>query len=392
VSERLNKLPRNWKWVALGDVATLVNGRAYKKNELLDSGPVPVLRVGNFFSNRGWYYSDLELPADKYCEKGDLLFAWSASFGPKIWDGPKVIYHYHIWKILTSPDIDKYYLYYLLGSISAEIKSEGNGIAMIHATKGGMEKRVIPLPPLAEQQKIAAILDAADQLRQKDQKLIEHYTVLGQSLFLEMFGDPVSNPKAWIRTEFGCIFNSIKYGVSTPPKYSTSGIPFIRATNIKKGSVVTKGMVYISLDESKKITKCKLSEGDLIIVRSGANTGDCGRIPSEYVDAFGGFDMIIDIDDPYSTFYNFLLNTGAGKAILKPLTRRAGQPHLNSKQISSLSLIAPPVSLQNQFVEHLQVIETQKQQAQAALDKSETLFNSLLQRAFKGELTQSTTV
>lgn len=76
MSERLNKLPRNWKWVALGDVATLVNGRAYKKNELLDSGPVPVLRVGNFFSNRGWYYSDLELPADKYCEKGDLLFAW----------------------------------------------------------------------------------------------------------------------------------------------------------------------------------------------------------------------------------------------------------------------------------------------------------------------------
>ena len=66
---------------------------------LVSYGPYPLLRVGNFFSNRAWYYSDLELPEDKYCEDGDLLYAWSASFGPRIWQGPKVIYHYHIWKI-----------------------------------------------------------------------------------------------------------------------------------------------------------------------------------------------------------------------------------------------------------------------------------------------------
>ena len=81
-----------WRKVALEVNATLLNGRAYKQDELLDSGKYPVLRVGNFFSNRGWYYSDLELDDDKYCDNGDLLYAWSASFGPQIWNGGKVIY------------------------------------------------------------------------------------------------------------------------------------------------------------------------------------------------------------------------------------------------------------------------------------------------------------
>lgn len=73
-----------WEEKTLGEVATFYNGKAYKQIELLDSGKYQVLRVGNFFSNSSWYYSNLELEDNKYCENGDLLYAWSASFGPKI--------------------------------------------------------------------------------------------------------------------------------------------------------------------------------------------------------------------------------------------------------------------------------------------------------------------
>ena len=73
--------------IKLKEVCTLLNGRAYKQEELLTEGKYPVLRVGNFFSDKEYYYSDLELEEDKYCDNGDLLFAWSASFGPKIWNG-----------------------------------------------------------------------------------------------------------------------------------------------------------------------------------------------------------------------------------------------------------------------------------------------------------------
>ena len=111
--------PMRWKKEQLQCNATLLNGRAYKQDELLDSGKYPVLRVGNFFSNRSWYYSDLELDDDKYCDNGDLLYAWSASFGPRIWSGGKVIYHYHIWKVLVGENYNKQFLCNLLDYVTA---------------------------------------------------------------------------------------------------------------------------------------------------------------------------------------------------------------------------------------------------------------------------------
>ncbi len=163
-----------WEMVELGKMARLINGRAYKKEELLDEGPIPVLRVGNFFSNRSWYFSDmLDLPDDKYCDKGDLLYAWSASFGPRIWEGPRVIFHYHIWKIEIVNQIEKKFLYYLLEKESEDIKSKGAGIAMIHATKAGMEKRKFPVPPKEVQIKIIDALEKEQELVNANKQLIE---------------------------------------------------------------------------------------------------------------------------------------------------------------------------------------------------------------------------
>ena len=154
------------EWKTLGEVCRFINGRAYKQPELLASGKYPVLRVGNFFTNANWYYSDLELEADKYCDTDDLLYAWSASFGPKIWDGNKVIYHYHIWKVIPNDNlILKKYLYYVLAWDTEALKAEhGTGSTMMHVGKGAIEKRLVPVPSLAEQARIVAILDKFDAL------------------------------------------------------------------------------------------------------------------------------------------------------------------------------------------------------------------------------------
>lgn len=117
-----------------------------------------MLRVGNLFTSNHWYYSDLELEPDKYCDKGDLIFAWSASFGPFIWSGPKVIYHYHIWKVDCGQSLEAEYARHVLVMITAKIKSESHGLAMLHMTKEGMEQFEIPLPPLPEQQRISTII------------------------------------------------------------------------------------------------------------------------------------------------------------------------------------------------------------------------------------------
>jgi type I restriction enzyme, S subunit len=152
-----------WKEVKLVDVCKLINGRAYSQNELLPAGLTPVLRVGNFFTNRNWYYSDLKLEKEKYCHTGDLLYAWSASFGPRIWEGGEAIFHYHIWKVIPNDLLlNKKFLFYFFELDKDLIRAEqGTGTTMMHVTKGAMEQRTLMLPPRPEQKRIVAILDEA---------------------------------------------------------------------------------------------------------------------------------------------------------------------------------------------------------------------------------------
>ena len=153
-------IPESWEWVRLGEIMNFVNGRAYSKNELLSYGKYKVLRVGNLFTNGEWYFSNLELEDEKYCYKGDLLYAWSASFGPTIWNGDKTIFHYHIWNVKFNKNIIyKKYLYYFFLYDVAKIKQSSTGSTMIHVSMTNMLPRLFPLPPLAEQQRIVAKIE-----------------------------------------------------------------------------------------------------------------------------------------------------------------------------------------------------------------------------------------
>ncbi|MGV2803405.1 hypothetical protein GNF85_06880 [Clostridium perfringens] len=179
---------KGWKVRELLEVATLLNGRAYKQDELLDEGKTPVLRVGNFFSNRNWFYSDLELDEEKYCYNGDLLYAWSASFGPKIWDGDRVIYHYHIWKLVVDENkINKIYLYWILNILTDFFKSNTHGATMLHLTKVGMEKNKIILPSLDLQNQFEEFVKKVDKLKFEMEKSLKELEDNFNSLMQKAF-------------------------------------------------------------------------------------------------------------------------------------------------------------------------------------------------------------
>jgi type I restriction enzyme S subunit len=180
---------KGWEVKKLEQVSTLLNGRAYKQNELLDSGKYKVLRVGNFFTNSSYYYSDLELEEDKYCDNGDLLFAWSASFGAFIWNGGKVIYHYHIWKVLyDNKQLNIDYYRFLLNTMTTYFMKDVHGIGMVHLTKVGMEQYMLPIPPLPLQHQFASKIEAIERQKELIKQSISETETLFNARMQHYFG------------------------------------------------------------------------------------------------------------------------------------------------------------------------------------------------------------
>lgn len=188
---RFKEFEKDGDWVKtqLGHSATFINGRAYKQEELLESGKYRVLRVGNFFTNNNWYYSDLQLEENKYCDDGDLLYAWSASFGPRIWRGEKVIYHYHIWKVVPAKSISKDFLFVMLDNETLRMKNQNaNGFALLHITKGTIENWECSIPKSkSEQQKIASCLSSLDALITAQEEKVEQLKIHKKGLMQGLF-------------------------------------------------------------------------------------------------------------------------------------------------------------------------------------------------------------
>ena len=220
---RFPEFSGEWKREILNDVCAFHNGRAYKQNELLSDGKYRVLRVGNFFTNDSWYYSDLELDDEKVAVNGDLLYAWSASFGPRFWTGEKVIYHYHIWKIDSFQQVSKEFLFYFLERDTEKIKNEVQGGTMVHITKGDMEKREILYPSILEQSKIARLLSLLDERIATQNKIIEDLRLLRDAISVYLLS-PKSDWKCYKVSEIadigrGRVISSKEIANQNNPRY-----------------------------------------------------------------------------------------------------------------------------------------------------------------------------
>ena len=247
----------------------------------------------------------------------------------------------------------------------------------------------IPLPPLATQQKIAAILDAADELKQKDKALVAKYDELTQALFLDMFGDPVTNPKGCKIVELNDITTKITDGVHAKPIYTETGIPFISVKDITTGILKFEKCKYISKEAHEKYFKrCNPEYLDILYTKVGATYGR-----PAIVDVKNEFSLYVSVAllKPKKEIVNpyFLLEVMANPVIKRQADRSIkgiGVPDLHLNMIKKFLLPLPSMEEQLIFADRVKAIEEQKNIAQASALKSEELFNSLLQKAFNGEL------
>jgi type I restriction enzyme S subunit len=265
-------------------------------------------------------------------------------------------------------NVDSKYIEYCYKSsfVRRQIESTADAAVVGTYTISNAKKTKIPLPPLEQQKKIAAILDEADAYRQKTKALIAKYDELTQSLFLDMFGDPVKNDKGF-RTILGNEIFVYSSGKFNPTKNLS---PFFEYATYGGNGVTGYSKDYM------------IDFQTIIIGRVGAYCGSVhlstGKIwVTDNAIYIKEIKKALNLIYAYYFFENYNLNRFADYS---------GQPKITQKPLESLKFVYPEISLQNQFAERVQAIEVQKAQAQASLEKAEDLFNSLMQRAFKGEL------
>ena len=291
--------------------------------------------------------------------------------------------------ILDIKRVDLGYLYFVLREFDF---TDGGDRAVMGKTlnKAKLKELQIPLPSFSEQQKIAETLDAADALRQKDQQLIDHYTALSQSLFLDMFGDPVTNPMCWERKNLSEIVQSVIDCPHSTPRWSDKGKVAVRTSNLTKGGWNWNDKRFVTEEEFHDRSKrAFVKEGDIILSREG--TIGVLAIVLEGMEICLGQRLVQLIPNFSIADNKYLLSLLLFELDPKRISRAmvgATSKHLNVKELRSMKLPLPPIELQNQFADRIALIEKQKQQAEASLAQSNNLFNSLLQKAFTGELTQ----
>lgn len=384
----------------LDEICEVITCGVAKRPEYVNSG-IPFLSSKNvkkdrFILNHYNLISEsdyLQLTKHNKPEKGDILYTRVGSFGEAavvdfdfrfavfvsltlIKPKHNLVHARYLMHYLNSPDIVKL----------AESSTSGIGVQNLNVNV--VRKFPINLPPLPQQQKIANILDAADELRQNDKKLIAKYDELTQALFLDMFGDPVSNPKGWEKVALK-YFGKISTG-NTPSRadernYSSKFIEWIKTDNIKEHLLyVTEASEYLS---DFGVQKSRTVEKDAVLVACIAGSIDSiGRVAlTNRKISFNQQINAIEANSKVKPKFLYYLIRNCKKHIQNHASN--GMKRMLTKgEFEKILMIMPSLSLQNQFAERVALVEEQKAIAQKSLEKSEDLFNSLLQKAFNGEL------
>lgn len=288
--------------------------------------------------------------------------------------------------------LDLNYFYYVMKSFDF---TDGGVNAVMGKTlnKKTLSQIKIPLPPLPIQRKITEALDKADAIRKRSQQILAKYDQLAQSVFLEMFGDPVKNEKGWDVKSIGEI-SDVKIGpfgsLLHAEDYISGGTPLVNPSHIVNSRISVDDNLTIDNQKLESLSSYQLKAGDIVIGRRG-EIGRCA-IVEEHQSGFlcGTGSMFIRLKkDLIPLFLQRAISSVSGKLYLESKSKGVTMKNLNSGTISEMRIISPPLSVQNQFASIISRLEKQKSQTQMELDRAEELYQSLLQKAFSGELFNS---
>jgi type I restriction enzyme S subunit len=278
--------------------------------------------------------------------------------------------------------VDLFYLFHYLSYRGFRDVTTGTSQPQIIGLN--LRRVEVPLPSLAEQRRIAMILDKAYTLRAKRREAIAKLDQLLQSVFLDMFGDPATNPKGWPVAPVGSCCEKVTVGIVVRPAsyYVEAGVPAIRSLNIGINRIKGDDFVYFSeKDNFGPLKKTVLRTGDVVAVRSG-QPGKAAVVPPEF-DGANAIDVLIARTVRSTLLPEFLayfMNSAAGKKLVLKEQRGQVQKHLNVKQLSEAEIPLPPLDEQKKFIEFASAARVVEQELKKAAIRLEALFNGIQQR------------
>ena len=341
--------------ITLGDVASYINGYAFKPDDRGTEG-LPIIRIQDLTgsANDLGYYNG-EYPKKIEINNGDILISWSGSLGIYTWNNGKALLNQHIFKVeFDKVKIEKSYFVYAVQKKIEEMKTKTHGATMKHIVKKDFESTLIPFPSLKEQKEIATKLDkirAAIARRKEELKLLDD---LIKARFVEMFGDPVRNEKEWQTKALEDACKSIVDCPHSTPSYTSedTGFMCIRTSIVKKNRIMWEDIEYIPEEEYiQRIQRKKPEKGDVVSTREGAILGIAAVIDRDCNVALGQRSMLLSPDRTFCTpefisvamnFDSFLDNA------LKGMSGSAS-PHINVGDIKAFKMILPPIKQQEAF-------------------------------------------
>lgn len=388
--------------VTIGSISEQIRGVSYSKTDASDirlEGYLPILRAGNI-TESGLTFDDLVfVPSGKISniqkiKKNDILIAASSGSLSVVGKAARALDDFNggfgaFCKVLRpNAKVDPAYFanYFFTSEYRRKISSVAAGANINNLRNSDIDDLEIPLPPLAEQKRIAAILDKADAIRRKRQQAIELADEFLRSIFLDMFGDPVTNPKGWNVSNIGALC-SVLTG-STPSRqensYFSGNIPWVK-TNEVDGYIIKETEEYIT-EEGIRNSNCKLNPiGSIVLAMygQGKTRGKVGILGIEAAtnQACAVIHPSININMGY--LYNYLK---LSYETLRALGQGAGQPNLNLSIVKNFSVLMPPIELQHEFAKQVEKVEALKAKLKASQLQAEEQFKALSQRAFAGEL------
>ncbi|UWZ98812.1 restriction endonuclease subunit S [Vibrio splendidus] len=392
----------SWPLVKLGDLFKVTSGGtpSRKKSEYYDGGDIHWVKTGDLHNkyvksaSEFITQSGLDGSSARLYPKGTVLVAmYGATIGACSILDVEAATNQACAAFTPNENVDSVFLYYLFKHNKPVFVKAGSGGAQPNISGTFLKNFEIPLPPLAEQKRIAAILDKADAIRQKRKQAIDLADEFLRSVFWDMFGDPVTNPKDWEKsslTKFGDFKNGMNYGKGEAGQslYSIGVGDFKSFDRILGTATLSK----IELNEMPDKSYL-LEDGDLLFVRSNGNkalVGRCLTVHPENEDVtYSGFCIRYRIDSKEqldSDFVNYCMRIPSMKHAMLKEGQGANIQNINQKILSELMLPIPPIELQKQFASTVREFRLAQGRVIESSQSSTNLFDSLSQKAFTGEL------